>query len=142
MSAETKPDREKLAGFIAGSPYGRLLGIELEEAGEGHVRLRLPYRDDLTTIGDLVHGGALAGLVDVAATAAGWMTLEDPSGARGTTVGLSLSYLRGLRGADAVAEARVVRAGRQIVVLAVDVSEAGGEPCATALVTYKLDRPG
>lgn len=142
MSEGTGPDRETLAGLVAGSPYGRLLGIEVEEAGEGRVRLRLPYRESLTTLGDLVHGGALAGLVDTAATAAAWLGLEDPSGARGTTLGFSVSYLRGLRGADALAEARVVRAGRQIVVLRVEVSDPTGEPCATALVTYKLDRPG
>ena len=80
--------------------------------------------------------------VAITATAAAWMTLEDPSGARGTTIGFNVSYLRGLRGKDAIASARVVRAGRQIIVLSVEIADPDGEPCATALVTYKLDRPG
>jgi acyl-coenzyme A thioesterase PaaI-like protein len=34
------------------------------------VVVRLPFRPELTTVGDLVHGGAIGALVDVTATAA------------------------------------------------------------------------
>ncbi len=54
---------------IVEAPYASLLGIELVDAEEDRLRLRLPYRSELTTFGDTVHGGAIAGLVDAAATA-------------------------------------------------------------------------
>ena len=59
---------------IVASPYGRLLGLVLEACEEDRVALRLPYRDEVTTLGDTVHGGAIASLVDAAATAAFWAT--------------------------------------------------------------------
>lgn len=125
---------------IVESPLGRLLGLVADELRPDSVRVRLPYRPELTTAGDLVHGGALAALVDTAATAVAWSGVDDPAGARGTTVGLSLSYLAGARGQDVVAHATVARRGRSIVVCDVAVTSADGALVAKALVTYKLDR--
>src|SRR5262249_4843115 len=99
---------------IVASPYGRLLGLALESCSADHAVLRLPYRAELTTLGDTVHGGAIAGLVDAAATAAFWAHPGLAAGARGTTIGFSLSFLSAGRGVDLLAEARVRRRGREI----------------------------
>jgi len=122
---------------IVKSPLGRLLGLVPEEVREDDATVRLPFRADVTTVGDLVHGGALAALVDVAATAAAWSTSTPPAEARGTTVGLTVNYLAPARGRDVVAHATVVRRGRSLVVCDVEIT-AGDEPCVKALVTYKL----
>lgn len=122
---------------IAGSPYGRKLGIACEELAPERVRMRLPWTPDHVTIGDLVHGGAIASLVDVAATGACWATPELAPGARGTTIGFSISYLNAGRAQDLLADARVVQRGRSIVVAEVDVRGADGIHVARALVTYK-----
>ena len=53
---------------IVASRYGQLLGVACEIVEEDRVCIRLPYRADVTTVGDLVHGGAIASLVDIAAT--------------------------------------------------------------------------
>ena len=125
---------------IVESPLGRLLGFVAEEIELESVRVRLPYRPEVTTVGDLVHGGAIAALADTAATAVAWSAVDDPAGARGTTVGLSLSYLSGARSQDVVAHATVVRRGRSLVVCDVAVAGDDGTLVAKALVTYKLDR--
>lgn len=124
---------------IVASPLGRLLGFVMERLAADEVEVRLPYREELTTAGDLLHGGAIAALVDTAATAAAWSDVDDPAGARGTTVGFSLSFLAGARGQDVVARARVVRRGRSLTVCEVDVAGVDGSQVAKALVTYKLD---
>ena len=126
---------------IVGSPLGSLLGLVAEQVEPDSVRVRLPYRPELTTMGDLVHGGAIAALVDTAATAVAWSGVEDPTGARGTTVDLHLNFLSGARGQDIRADARIVRRGGSIVVCEVDVVAADGTRVAKSLVTYKLDRP-
>jgi uncharacterized protein (TIGR00369 family) len=129
--------RSLVEGFIVGSPYGKHLGIVTEAIEVDRVRLRLPYRDAVTTIGDMVHGGAIASLVDVAATAACWASpAVDPS-ARGTTIGLTLNYLNAGRGTDLVATAEVIQRGRAISVCEVTV-RGGDTAVARALVTYKL----
>jgi uncharacterized protein (TIGR00369 family) len=124
--------------FIVRSPYGALLGLRGENVEPDRVRVRLPFRPDVTTLGETVHGGAIAGLVDVAATAAAWATPRATLGARGTTVGFSLSFLAPGLGKDLVAEARVVQRGGTLCVLDVAVSDDAGRDVARALVTYRL----
>lgn len=126
---------------IVKSGYGSLLGMELVEAREGSVRVRLPYRPDLTTYGDTIHGGAISALVDVAATASFWASPRIPPGSQGATVGFSLNFLAGARGVDLVATASVRRRGREISSGEVSVSDVDGREVALALVTYKLSPP-
>ena len=66
------PMTDVVRGAIVMSPLGTLLGMELLDVGDDVVRVRLPFRDSVTTLGNLVHGGAISALVDVAATAAAW----------------------------------------------------------------------
>ncbi len=127
---------------IVGSPYGQLLGLVLESCEADHVVVRLPYRSEVATLGDTVHGGAIAGLVDTAATAAFWAKPDLAASARGTTIGFSLSFLSAGRGVDLVADARVRRRGREISNGEVIVRDTNGRDVAQAIVTYKLSGGG
>jgi len=127
-----------LSRLIVESPYGSLLGLELVDAAEDCVRLRMPYRSEVTTLGDTVHGGAISGLVDSAATASFWASSKIAPGSRGTTIGFSISFLSAGRGSDLVATARVRRRGREISTGDVTVCDSEGKEIAVALVTYKL----
>jgi uncharacterized protein (TIGR00369 family) len=98
----------------------------------------MSFADDLATMADLVHGGAIASLVDTAAMAASWSTEKVPDNLRGTTADLSLSFLSGARGSELRAEARVLRRGRTLCFCEVEVSDGAGEAVAKSLVTYKL----
>ena len=125
---------------IVGSPLASLLGAETVEVAPDCVRVRLPFRAELTTVGELVHGGAIAALIDVAATAAFWTGADLARNPRGTTIGFTVNFLAPARGADLIAEARVVQRGRSISVGEVTVAGADGRAVARALVTYKLDQ--
>ena len=126
---------------IVASPFGTLVGLRCESVAEDRVRVRLPFRPQVTTVGNMVHGGAIGALVDVAATAAAWATPKASLEARGSTVGFSLSFLAPGRGADLVADARVVQRGRSLCVCEVAVSDGAGRDVARALVTYRLALP-
>ena len=127
--------------LIVASPYAAHLGLRCERVEEDRVRVRLPFRRDVTTLGDMVHGGAIASLVDVAATAAAWACPRASQGARGTTVGFSLGFLAPGLGKDLVADARVVQRGGTLCVCEVAVEDEAGRPVARALVTYRLSLP-
>ncbi len=127
-----------LMDAIGQSPYSRLLGIRVEAVGEGAVRAHLPWSPELVTLGDQVHGGALASLVDVAATAAAWCTASLPRNPRGTTIGFQIQFLAAARAEPVVAEARVVSRGRSITVVEVIGRAPDGRSLVQALVTYKL----
>jgi uncharacterized protein (TIGR00369 family) len=115
-------------------PFAKLIGIELDQINEGVATLGLKVRNDLMQNNGVVHGGAIASLIDTAAAFAIVTVL--PSGERVTTVDLTISYLRPLTTGRAQATARVVRAGRRLITVSGEVLDDGGKPVATALTTY------
>jgi uncharacterized protein (TIGR00369 family) len=131
-----------LRDVIVASPFGRLLGMELADAARDRVTVRLPFKPDVATVGDLVHGGAISALVDVTATAAAWSAADMARRPRGTTIGLTVNFLTGAHGRDLRATGTVVQRGSSIVVIEVLVDDGAGTSVARALVTYKLSHRG
>lgn len=124
--------------FLPNSPYAGHLGIQLTEMQPDMARLTLPFTDALVTIGTTVHGGAIASLIDTAAMIAAWSGATFTGTPRGTTVGLTVNYLSAAQHEDIQATARVLRRGRNLVYLDVEVHNASGTLVAKGLVTYKL----
>lgn len=129
---------ELMRQFVPSSPFVRHLGMHLVDIGAGKARLALPFSETLATMGNTVHGGAISSLIDSAAMAAAWSTACMPDRLRGTTVGLTVSYLAPANGEDIEAEARVLRRGRSLIYLDVDVHTTAGRHIAKGLVTYKM----
>jgi uncharacterized protein (TIGR00369 family) len=128
---------EIVRAFIPSSPLPAALGITLESIEPDRARLAMRYADALATMGDVIHGGAIAALADTAAMAAAWATDDVPDGVGGATVSLALSYLAAARG-DLVAEARVTRRGRRLCFVDVAILDAGGGAVASAQAVYRL----
>jgi len=124
--------------FLPTSPYVKHLGMELADLQPGVATLTLPFTQELVTIGTVVHGGAIASLIDTAAMVAAWSDAELPAKVRGTTVNLTVAYLAAAEQEDLQATARVLRRGRNLVYLDVEVKGASGKAVAKGLVTYKL----
>ncbi len=120
------------------SPFPKLVGLSLDEIEEDRVVMSLPFREEVTTIATVVHGGAIATLIDTTATAAAWATPTPPENLRGTTVALNVSYLAAANAADLRAEARVLRRGRNLSFIDVDVTDGDGKLVAKGAATYKL----
>jgi len=132
--------KDILKNGIVLSPYGRHLGMDPILIEVDHVIVAMPFKNDLTTLGDVVHGGAIASLVDVAATGAFWALEEQPKNPRGTTIGFSINYLDAGRAQTLTADAKVMRRGGSICVGSVDVTDETGKQVAHATVTYKLSQ--
>jgi uncharacterized protein (TIGR00369 family) len=136
------PAEDLVRGWLEHSPFAVHLGIELVSLGDGEAELRLPYRHELATMGDVVHGGAISSIVDTAAAAAAVSAAEGEELTGGTTVDLSVSLVGAARGSDLAARARVIRSGRAISFCEVDVADAEGKPVAKGLVTYRTFTSG
>jgi uncharacterized protein (TIGR00369 family) len=130
--------REVMSQFIPASPLVQLLGIQIGALGDGEATLVLPYRSELTTIGETVHGGAIAALADTAVMAACWCGTEAPESLRGSTVDLTVHYLAPAIASELTAVARVLRRGRRISHAEASVTDASGKPVAHAVGTYQL----
>jgi uncharacterized protein (TIGR00369 family) len=124
---------------ISMSPLGRLLGFELVEWAPDRVVIKMPFKDDITTVGDLVHGGAISALADTTATAVAWSGVDPASPPqRGTTVSLAVDFMAGARGRDLVAEGTVARRGKTLCFCNVAVRNSEGELVSQARAVYKL----
>ncbi len=115
-------------------PFARLLGIELDDVSIGTATLGLDVREQLTQNHGIVHGGAIASLIDTA-TAFAIISLLAPR-EKVTTVDLSISYLRPLSEGRVKVIAKVLRAGRRLFVVSAEVFDKDGKLATTALSTY------
>jgi uncharacterized protein (TIGR00369 family) len=122
--------------FIPHSPHARALGITIEEIEADRAVLAMPFKDELVTMGDVVHGGAISTLIDTAATAAAWATDEVPESPSGATVALSINFISAARACDLRAEARVVRRGRKLSFCEVDARDPEDTLVANGIATY------
>lgn len=108
------PPPEMLALIENMIPFNKYLGIRLAEAGDGRVRLELPYRPEF--IGDsfrpALHGGVISTLIDTAGGFAVWtqVSLQD----RVSTIDLRVDYLAHGLPEALFAEAAVVRVGNRV----------------------------
>jgi uncharacterized protein (TIGR00369 family) len=130
----TAGELEKLRETFARIPYVRLLGMEFVSAERGAATFALDARDELTRMEGIMHGGAIASLLDTAAAFA-VHTLLGPN-QRTVTVDLTIHYLRPVLGGRIEARARVLRAGRRLVILTIEVTDDAGELSVTATTTY------
>ena len=119
---------------FASVPYAKLIGLELGEMKPGEANLHLDIRDELKQNQGVVHGGAVASLIDTAAAFAVVTRLE--AGERVTTTDLTIHYLRPITSGRLTANARIVRGGHRLFVLSVQVTNDHEVLVATAVTSY------
>ncbi|MFT3801874.1 MAG: PaaI family thioesterase [Burkholderiaceae bacterium] len=124
---------------LARSPFAGPIGIEVLSAEPERVRLRLPYRAALTTVGTVVHGGAIATLVDVAGAAACASAIRDDDGVTGgATVSLTLSFIAPASEANLEAEAVVLQRSRTQTISDIFVRDDAGVLLAKGTIISRL----
>lgn len=135
--SENELDEGRIARIrqaFASVPYAKLLGFELGEMRPGEANLHLDMRDELKQNQGVAHGGAVASLIDTAAAFAVVTRLE--AGERVTTTDLTIHYLRPITSGRITATARIVRGGRRLIVLSVEVRNDEQVLVATAVTSY------
>jgi uncharacterized protein (TIGR00369 family) len=124
------------------APFWDHLGCLLEAATPGHATVRFlvqPQHGRSSNTGDgSAHGGAIASLVDMAASCA-LLTVLGPDEGR-TTIDLAVHYLAPARG-DLRAEASVRRRGGRTAVIDVEITGEDGEVAALGRATFVVLRP-
>jgi len=114
--------------------YAKFIGLEMGELGDGSATLHLEVREELLQYRKVVHGGAIASLIDTASAFALLTRIELDEHV--TTTDLTIHYLRPITSGRMTATARIVRGGRRLFVLSVDVTNDSGALTATAVTTY------
>jgi uncharacterized protein (TIGR00369 family) len=125
---------ERARAAFASVPYAQFLGLRLGEIHKGQVSIHLDVRDELKQNQGVVHGGAIASLIDTASAFAVLTQIE--TNERVTTTDLTIHYLRPITSGRMTATARVVRGGRRLFVLSIEVTNDTSVLVATAVTTY------
>ena len=139
MSSEGPPFSEAYATLDAlrglasvwnASPPMQRLGARLDFDRVDRVRAVLDpvepfHRGGMGT--DAVNGVVLAGLFDLAIGTVGWLTRPDT---RSATVSLAMTFLRPTRGNRVTVEARLLRAGTNLIFAAAEIFDESGQVTA------------
>lgn len=120
-------------------PYAELLNIRAEK-GESGPRLVMPFHDDVMGRPGFLHGGAIAGLLELTAFAALADALGE-DGVRMKPITVTVDYMRGGASRDTYAEAVIERLGRRMAnVEAFAWQKDRSAPIASAQMNFLLDR--
>lgn len=112
---------------IPGHLFGQLPFFDVVDTDETVV-VDLHNRSDLQNIRGALQGGLVATLIDVAA---GRLAIKHAAGADGaSTADISIHFVAPIIDGPARAAATVVRAGKRMIVIAVDVTDVGRDRLA------------
>jgi 1,4-dihydroxy-2-naphthoyl-CoA hydrolase len=114
-----------------------LIGIEIETIEEGHVRMRLPLRDELLAPNGYLHAGTVVALAD---SACGYGCIASlPDGATGfTTIELKTNFLGTVLEGTLSCESQRVHGGRTTQVWDATVGSEDGKTLALFRCTQLL----
>ena len=120
--------------------FPNVVGLELEEVRVDYARMRLPFRDELNQPAGVVHGGAIATLIDTVVVPAVGSAYDVFMNM--LTIDLQIRYLGAAVRTDLVAEGWVNRRGRSILNCSAEVRAVDtGDVVAEGWLTYKVSAP-
>ena len=126
---------ERLAGL-----FPALMGIRFLEVGPDGVEASLEVREDLCTVGGILHGGAVMAFADTLGAAATVPHL--PAGAGTTTLESKTNFLRpALAGTTVRGRTRAIHRGRTTMVWQTEVSNEEGKLVALVTQTQMVLTP-
>jgi uncharacterized protein (TIGR00369 family) len=121
-------------------PYAQVLGITVEP-GEDAPVLVMPFATDVLGRPGFLHGGAISGLLEMAAIAALDYALAAEGGGRIKPINVTVDFMRGGRDKPTRAAGRVTRLGSRVAnVEAAAWQDDRDKPIAAARMNYLIVR--
>ena len=114
--------------------FARLVGVQVEELRRDYARMRLPWRAELNQPSGLMHGGAIATLIDTVVVPAIGTAYSVPRPF--STIELAVRYLAPVRSEDLVAEGWITRRGKRVVFCEVEVRTSSAVKVASGNSIY------
>ena len=122
-------------------PYAELLGITLSPRDGAAPILSLPFADAVLGRPGFLHGGAIAGLLEVAAIVSLQHALAEEGGGRIKPVNVTVDFMRGGRDKDSRAVGIVTRLGTRVAnVESIAWQDERERPIAAARMNYLIER--
>ena len=122
-------------------PYAQLLQLRIEDK-DGAPLITMPFHDDVVGRPGYLHGGAIAGLLEIAAFTGLRRAIGNPAVAM-KPITVTIDYMRGGTRRETYAAAVIERLGSRIAnVEAFAWQKDRSSPIASARLNFLLERPG
>lgn len=125
---------DKIRAKFEQNHFPKMVGIEIDDIEPGRAKLSLDVTEKHRQLQGIMHGGAIATLIDTAVAFA--IVGASEPGAKFTTIELKVNYLSPIVEGRVIADARLIRDGKRIIVAECDVFDAAGKLAAKGLLTY------
>lgn len=125
-------------------PYARLLGLSVAP-GDDPTLIVMPFGEAIVGRPGFLHGGAIGGLLEMAAIVALWKALDDEGDdqprARIKPINVTIDYMRGGRDKPTYGRAAVTRLGKRVAnVEALAWQDDPTKPISAARMNYLIAR--
>ena len=122
-------------------PYAETLGLYVDPDGADGCRLVMPYADGVLGRPGFLHGGAISGLMEMAAIVALQRALADNGGGRIKPINVTVDFMRGGRDKLTYSTGIVTRLGNRVAnVEATAWQDDPEKPIAAARMNYLIVR--
>ena len=137
VSSDRARRLEQAQARFARVAFAEWLGVTISELAHDHAMLVLPHRPEHMNAIGVLNGGASASLLTMAGALAAWTGVDLNAEPHLSCVDLSMQYLAAATEEDVVAEARVLRRGRDLAFLDVALRSRAGNRICQGLLTYQ-----
>jgi uncharacterized protein (TIGR00369 family) len=122
-------------------PYAQLLGLTAERDGDGAPVLVMPFGNDVLGRPGFLHGGAISGLMEMAAIVALHDALDSEGGGEIKPINVTVDFMRGGRDKPTRSRGIVTRLGTRVAnVEATAWQDDPAKPIAAARMNYLIVR--
>jgi uncharacterized protein (TIGR00369 family) len=120
--------------------FPNVVGLVLEEVRTDYARMRLPYRSELRQPAGVIHGGAIATMIDAVVVPALASAYHEVPLL--LTIDLQIRFLNAARDTDLIGEGWVTRRGRSVSFCQAEVRrEVDQEVVAEGWLVYRVTAP-
>ncbi len=126
---------DELKNLLEQDPFLKHVGIKVRSIKKGECEVEAELRQELTRFGGMMNGGAIATLADAAG---GCAVLSHYMDRNEVTVDLEITYMRPITEGPAVAHGKVLKAGKSLAYVIVEVKDGKGDLAAFCKGTYFL----
>jgi uncharacterized protein (TIGR00369 family) len=135
-------ERQEILRFSNSFPFFKTMGMQLLEIDPGRAKISIAWRHDLCQPAGILHGGAIASLVDTTIAHAILLTPQalasKNQGGRLVSVDLRVKYLRPVSEGLVYCEGKVTRHGRQVIHTSAVVVDPAGKEIAIGDSIYMM----
>ncbi|HEY5532092.1 MAG TPA: PaaI family thioesterase [Candidatus Anoxymicrobiaceae bacterium] len=132
--------RESFREILNNSPMYCHMKMQVVDAGEGRSRVEMQADKTLHSLYGMLHGGAVATIMDSSCGIALGSLLEP--GEICVTIDLRINYVSNLREGTLIGEGRVIHRGKKTGVTEAEIRDSSGNLIAAGMATHLVCDPG